>query len=146
MYCEFYLLAYIFSKTKLFGKWKMKYFDYSNDSDVNQPMAAALMVKKSVFDKIGPMDERFAMFFNDVDLCKRIIDSGLKIRFIKGAEVIHKKGASVYKNRAKMIKIWGNDCIEYFKKHHPNTILLLWLKINLKISEFFRILYIKLFR
>ncbi len=146
MYCEFYLFAYIFPKTKLFGKWKMKYFDYLNDSDVQQPMAAALMVKKSVLDKIGPMDERFEMFFNDVDLCKRIIDSGLRIRFIKAAEVIHKKGVSVYKNRAKMIRIWGNDCIEYFKKHHPNKILLLWLKINLKISEKFRILYIKLFR
>lgn len=146
MYCEFYLFAYIFPKTKMFGKWKMKYFDYSNDADVQQPMAAALMVKKSVSDKIGLMDERFEMFFNDVDLCKRIVDSGLKIRFIKKAEVIHKKGASIYKNRAKMIKIWSNDCFEYFKKHHPNIILQLWLKISLKISEIFRILYIKLFR
>ena len=146
MYCEFYLLAYLFPKSKLFGNWKMKYFDYSHDEDVNQPMAAALMIKKSVLDKIDIMDERFEMFFNDVDLCRRIVDSGLKIRFLKDAKIVHKKGVSIYKNRIKMIKVWNKDCIKYFEKHNQNFLPLIWLKINLKISEIIRILYIKLFR
>ena len=143
MYCEFYLFAYFFPKSRLFGRWKMKYFDFTKDSDVNQPMAAALMIKKSVLDDIGLMDERFEMFFNDVDLCKRIIDSGKKIRFLTGANVIHKKGSSVYKDRVKMIKVWNKDCIKYFEKHHRNPFLLFWLNINLKISEIIRILYYK---
>jgi GT2 family glycosyltransferase len=146
MYCEFTLLAYIFPKTKLFGKWKMKYFDYTKDADINQPMAAALMIKKSVLENIGIMDERFEMFFNDVDLCKRIIDTGSKIRFLKEAEVIHKKGASIYRDRTKMIRVWNKDCIKYFKKHNKNILLLTWLIISLKISEIIRILYIKLFK
>lgn len=146
MYCEFYLLAYIFPKSKIFGKWKMKYFDYSHSEDVNQPMAAAFMVRKSILNTIGMMDERFEMFFNDVDLCKRIIDSGSKIRFIIDASAIHKKGASVLKNRTQMIKTWNRDCYKYFKKHHRNTFFLFWLIINLKISELIRIAYIKIFK
>jgi hypothetical protein len=146
MYCEFYFLAYILPKSKLFGGWKMKYFDYSHDEDVSQPMAAALMLNKSVLDRIGIMDERFEMFFNDVDLCKRIIGSGLKIRFLEKLSIVHKKGASIYKDRALMIKVWGRDCEKYFKKHYNNLLLLFWLKVNLKISEIIRILYIKLFR
>jgi len=146
MYCEFYLFAYIFPKSKLFGRWKMKYFNFTKDSDVNQPMAAALMIKKSVLDETGVMDERFTMFFNDVDLCKRIIETGNKIKFLTGANVIHKKGSSVYKDRIKMIKVWDEDCLEYFKKHHRNTFLLFWLNINLKISEIIRILFYKLLK
>ncbi len=146
MYCEFTLLAYIFPKSKLFGRWKMKYFDYSQDADINQPMAAALMVQKAWLDKSGFMDERFEMFFNDVDLCKRIIDSGMKIRFLNNAKVKHKKGASIYKNRIKMIKVWNKDCSKYFEKYHNNILLLLWLKISLKISEIIRISYLKLFK
>lgn len=146
IYCEFTLLAYIFPKSKLFCGWKMKYFDYSNDSDINQPMAAVLMIKKSFFDEKGLMDERFEMFYNDVDLCKRIVDSGKKIRFIKEAEVNHKKGASIYKDRVKMIKVWNKDCYVYFKKYHKNFLMLLWLKISLKISEILRILYFKTFK
>jgi GT2 family glycosyltransferase len=146
MLCEFTLLAYLFPKTKLLGRWKMKYFDYTNDSDVSQPMAAALMIKKNVIDEIGIMDERFFMFFNDVDLCKRIVNNNYKIRYLKSAEAVHKKGASVYKDRINMIKTWNRDCIKYFEKHHKQIILLWWLKINLKISEILRILYYRAFK
>lgn len=143
MFCEFSLLAYIFPKTKVFGKWKMKYFTYEKDEDVNQPMAAALMIKKETLEEIGFMDERFEMFFNDVDMCKRIIDSGLKIRFLTSAQIVHQKGESIYKDRKRMINIWNKDCIKYFEKYHRNSLLLLWLKINLKISGKIRVLLSK---
>src|SRR5262249_19586174 len=141
MLWEFTLLSYIFPGSKLFGKWKMKYFKYDKDEDVNQPMAAALMIKKTVLDEIKNMDERFRMFFNDVDLCKKIMDSGKKIRFITAAKVVHAHGASVHKDRIRMIKVWDNDIIEYFRKYHNNPLLLLWLRINIKISEIIRILF-----
>jgi hypothetical protein len=144
MFCQFSLLAYIFPKSKLFGSWKMKYFEYKNDADLNQPMAAAFMVKRDTLEKIGAMDERFEMFFNDTDLCKRIIESGKKIRLLIGTKVTHEHGTSVNKDRVKMIKTWNRDCISYFEKFHKNFIMLLWLKINLKISEIIRIAYYKI--
>lgn len=146
MFCEFSLLSYIFPKSKLFGKWKMKSFDYSHDDDVEQPMAAALMIKRPVLDEVGNMDERFEMFFNDVDLCKKIIDKGYKIRLQTESKVVHEHGVSIHKDRIRMIKIWNRDCVKYFEKHHNSALLLLWLKINLKISEILRILYYKLFK
>jgi len=141
MFFEFTLLAYIFPRSKFIGKWKMAYYPYDKDDDVNQPMAAVLMIKKKF---ILNMDERYEMFFNDVDICKSIIDSGKKIRFIKSASAIHKQGDSIYKDRIRMIKVWDKDCLQYFKKHHPNILLLLWLKINLKIAEIIRILIFKI--
>jgi GT2 family glycosyltransferase len=109
-------------------------------------MAAALMIKKSVIDRIGLMDERFFMFFNDVDLCRRIIEDGGKIRFLKDAQAIHMKGTSIYKNMIKMIRAWNQDCIKYFEKYYTNVILLIWLRLSLKISEILRILYYKAFK
>jgi hypothetical protein len=140
MFCEFTLLAYILPKTKLFGGWKVKYMDYTIEQDIMQPMAAAFMIRRSLLNRIGNMDERFRMFFNDVDLCKKIYDAGFKIRLVPSSEVTHAHGASVKKDRAKMIKIWNNDCAHYFEKHNNNAILLLWLKFNLKLSGFIRIL------
>jgi len=144
MFWEFSLLAYIFPKSKIFGSWKMQYFAYDKDTDVNQPMAAALMVKRETVEAIGIMDEQFNMFFSDVDLCKRIIDSGKKIRLLTAPKIIHKHGESIYKDRVRMIKVWNKDCIKYFRKFHNNPVLLLWLKINLKISEIIRIIYYKI--
>lgn len=143
MFFEFSLLSVIFPRSRILGKWRMNYFDYEKDSDVNQPMAAAFMVKRSMPEKPDSMDDRFEMFFSDVDLCKRIIDADSKIRYIAEAEAVHKKGASVYQDRVKMIRIWNKDCLKYFEKHHNNAFLLLWLRISLKVSEIIRIFVYK---
>ncbi len=141
MFCEFTLLACIFPRTRLFGKWKMKYLDYSKDIDIDQPMAAAFMTSRQALEETGNMDERFEMFFNDVDMCKKINDLGKKIRLLTSAAVIHEHGISVHKDRVRMIKIWNKDCYKYFEKYHKNTLLLIWLKINLTISGFVRTIF-----
>ncbi len=143
MFTEFSLLSYIFPKTKLFGSWKAKYMNYSIAQDIQQPMAAAFMIRSSLLIDIGNMDERFSMFFNDVDLCRKIYDSGFKIRLLPSSIVTHEHGASIKKDRARMIKIWNEDCTKYFEKHFGKGLLLIWLKINLKISGIIRIFIIK---
>ena len=40
---------------------------------------ACLMMKRSVFQAVGGMDERFAADYNDVDLCMRICSLGLAV-------------------------------------------------------------------
>lgn len=144
MFCEFSLLAYIFPRTKIFGSWKAKYMDYTVEQDIEQPMAAAFMIRRSLLEDISNMDERFSMFYNDVDLCRKVYDSGFKIRLLPSSVVTHKHGASINKDRANMIRIWNIDCAEYFEKHFGKGILLLWLKINLTIAGTIRIFYHKL--
>lgn len=143
MFCEFSLLAYIFPKTKIFGSWKAKYLDYSKEQDIEQPMAAAVMLNKELSSNIGNMDSRFRMFFNDVDLCKKIYDAGLKIRLLPNAVVTHEHGASIKKDRANMIRIWNDDCLKYFEKHFGKGLMHVWLKVNLKISGIIRICLLK---
>jgi len=143
MFCEFSLLAYIFPHTKLFGSWKAKYMDYSTEQDIRQPMAAAFMIRAELLRKIDNMDERFRMFFNDVDICKKVYDAGFKIRLLPASVVTHEHGVSIKKDRANMIKIWNDDCVKYFEKHFGGGLSLLWLKINLKISGIIRVFIAK---
>ena len=140
MFCEFSLLAYIFPKSKLFGSWKAKYMDYDAEQDIEQPMAAAFMIRSELLKKVDNMDERFRMFFNDVDLCKKVYDAGFKIRLLPTSVVIHEHGSSIKKDRANMIRIWNDDCAKYFEKHFGRGFLLMWLKLNLKISGIIRVL------
>jgi GT2 family glycosyltransferase len=146
MFFELKLLSALFPKSKFFSRWKMRYFSHNELSEVEQPMAAALMVKKNILVEIGNMDERFVMFFNDVDLCKKILDNGYKIVYYPGAKVVHKKGSSVYQDRARMISMWNEDCLSYFKKHDYNIIFYTLLLLGLKFSGFFRIIFVKIRR
>jgi len=144
MFCEFSLLSSIFPDSKIFSRWKMNYFNHDEECVVNQPMAAALMIKKEVLIRVGNFDERYKMFFNDVDLCKQISDSGYNIIFYPKSKIIHEKGVSIYKDREKMIRVWNEDCLSFFRKYNTNSILLVWLGVSLKLSGFFRIFLYKI--
>lgn len=138
MFCEISLIAKIFPTSKIFSQWKMNYFSHNEDAEVEQPMGAALMFKKKVLEEIDFLDNRYDMFFSDVDVCKKVSLAGYKILFHHKAQIIHRKGVSVYKNRAYMISLWNNDCLRYFKKFHDNVILYPLLFAGLMISGFVR--------
>ena len=63
--------------------------------EVEQPEATCVMTRKDAITCVGMMDERFSMFFNDVDWCRRFRLEGWKIVFIPTARVKHLKGSSV---------------------------------------------------
>lgn len=146
MFCEFSLLSRLFPESETFAKWKMKYFKHDHEKSVDQPMAAALLVKGDLIRKLNGFDEQFRMFFNDVDLCKRIYESDKQICFYPEAKVFHKQGASVNKVKPEMIDIWNDDCKKYFRKHNNKTLTLLILNILLKISGAIRKTYYKLIK
>lgn len=144
MFCEMSLLSKIFPDSELLSNWKMNYFSHNEERVVEQPMAAALMIKKSIVDEIKNFDERYSMFFNDVDLCRKIKNAGYNILFYPDAKIIHQKGVSIYKDRVRMIKVWNEDCLKYFKKYHYNFIFYNLLFLSLKVTGFLRITFYKL--
>jgi GT2 family glycosyltransferase len=52
------------------------------------------MVKRDVFERAGKFDERFFMYVEDLDLCRRINGTGVCIHFLNDCEVIHHGGKS----------------------------------------------------
>ena len=61
--------------------------------EVDAVTAACLMIEKSLFDEVGGFDEEaFAITVNDVDLCLRVRDKGLKVIYAAEACLIHKEG------------------------------------------------------
>ncbi len=100
-----------------FNSWRMPDFDFCSSLDVPQPQGAFLLAKKNVVHQVGVLDERFPMFFSDVDWCRRVLEQGFRIRFCANASVIHHKGASVYQKRARMIVSSHRSFKDYFGKY-----------------------------
>ena len=105
-------LAFLFPRSRAFGRWRMGYFDGLIERKVDQPMASCLLVRREAFDRVGLFDESYPMFFNDVDWCKRVKDACLEIWYTPDVRVSHEGGATVKKYRAKMI--WMGH-IAYFR-------------------------------
>lgn len=67
---------------------------YSRAWEPEWASGACLMVKRDVLEAIGGWDEAFFLYGEDVDLCLRLRDSGLRIQFEPDAIVVHHEGAS----------------------------------------------------
>jgi len=63
---------------------------------IDQAAAACVLLRRSTVECIGGLfDERFPLFFNDVDLSRRVRDAGLEVRVLYDLSVVHHGGASV---------------------------------------------------
>ena len=136
-------LSILFNKSKIFGRWRMGYFDHKSVREVDQPMASCLMGKKEVIDKIGPMDERFTIFFNDVDWCRRFKEKGYKIIFHPGIKIYHLVGHSVKQRKYSMILHSHFEFYLYLKKYYKkrrHRLLNLLSGIILFVTAFIRII------
>jgi GT2 family glycosyltransferase len=120
MFYEWIGLSRLFPKSKIFGRYKMTYWDHKDVREVDQPMGACLMVRRDVIDQVGPFDEGYFMLFEEVDLCYRIKKAGWKIYFIPDAEVIHHHSYSVNKVKNRMLFNSHKGMYRFYKKHYVN--------------------------
>lgn len=97
-------------------RYFMRDWDHESSRDVDQPPAAALMVRRSVLDAIGLFDERLWLFYNDVDLSLRMHRAGHRTRYVAEAQVVHHVGASTSRF-AGFVPIWHDNRLTYFRKH-----------------------------
>jgi hypothetical protein len=64
-------------------------------SDVDFVTGALLLIKRSVLDKIGPLDEGFLSTYEDVDWCLRARVAGYRVVFEPGAKAVHLESQTV---------------------------------------------------
>jgi hypothetical protein len=104
----------IFFSHPEFNAWKMDDFDHTNARPVDQPQGAFILTRRQVLNQIGPLDERFVMFFSDVEWCARVKRAGWHIWFLPRAVAIHVKGASIRTRRLSMIVSSHRSFVQYF--------------------------------
>lgn len=88
---------------------------YSHDGPFDWTTGAALAVRREAFEEVGGFDERFFLFSEETDLCKRIHDAGWEARVEPGITFIHHAGkAGVDPPRVAQM---AHARLQYAKKH-----------------------------
>lgn len=141
-------LDQIFPKSKIFGKHFMTWWDFNDTREVDQPMGSALMIKRSVLDKVGNFDENIFIWFDEVDLCYRIKKAGWKIFFTPEAEIVHhlSKSFKQWTSLPQILKgtyLWRKARNYYFRKHYGIfSAWLLWVYDLLQVLLIVGILFL----
>lgn len=139
-------LARLFPRSKKLNAYRMRWFKYDQEIEVDQPMATFLMTRRIVIEQVGGMDERFPLFFNDVDWCYRVKQAGWKILFSPNVRLLHHGGAATAQIRKWAVRESHRSLEEFYRKHYKSRLSppLCWAIVGLiRITGFLRALKAK---
>ncbi|MGB0838844.1 MAG: glycosyltransferase [Chitinophagales bacterium] len=112
--------ANLFPKSKTFGQYHLGYLDNDEIHEVEVLSGAFMLMRKSVLDEIGYLDETFFMYGEDVDLSYRILLGGYKNYYYPDTRIIHYKGESTKKGSLNYVKMFYGAMGVFAKKHFSN--------------------------
>lgn len=97
---------------------EMLTWDHNDLKEVEQIMGAFFIVRNKVFKELKGFDERFFVYYEEVDLCKRIKDSGYKNLFYPNSQVFHQGGGT--SNQVKDMRLFYSlrSWLKYEEKHN----------------------------
>jgi GT2 family glycosyltransferase len=120
----FSFLSEIFPENYFSDKYYLFDFDRKTEKEIPALCGACFLIRKTVFEKIKGFDERFFMYFEEADICKRISTAGFKILYYPKAKVVHLIGKSS-ENKAGIQKIFEESRYKFFKKYQNIIIAIL---------------------
>jgi GT2 family glycosyltransferase len=100
--------------------------------DVDWVSGACLLIRRADYERLGGFDERFFMYFEDVDLCARARATGRQVIFVPSAEVVHLRGRSAATAQSATALAYRRSQLAFYQKHHPAWTP--WLELFLKVT------------
>jgi len=136
-------LSRLFPNSKGMAKYNLTYLNPDEANEVDAVSGAFLMIRRTVVDNIGKLDERFFMYGEELDWCLRTKKAGWKVMYYPDAEIIHYKGECSKSNCRKAAFEFYRSMYLFHKKHfadnyNPIINILIYAGIFLKAVSSWR--------
>jgi GT2 family glycosyltransferase len=122
------VLTGLFGRSSVLSKWLPRNVlsrrevlvggsDGRNPMEVDWVSGACMVVRKEAVDDVGFLDERFFMYWEDADWCRRMWESGWKVVYFPEASVLHHVGRSSKSARFRSLVEFHRSAYRLFAKH-----------------------------
>ncbi len=115
-------LAYFFPKLLNLNNYIVSDFDYEKDSKVDSIRGAFFLINRKVYQKVSGLDrpyldERYFIWFEEVDFCRQIQELGAEVWYSSAAKCLDYTGASFSQvKRGTTQRYFRDSMLLYFKK------------------------------
>lgn len=102
-------------------------------SEVDWLVGACLMTRRAVLDEVGPLDEAYFMYSEELDWCRRAKDAGWHVVYLPEATIVHHVGKSSEQAVTERHINYQRAKLRYFRKFHgriPSNVLRLTILLN----------------
>ena len=100
--------------------------------------AACFLARRKALDDAGLFDERFFLFFEDIDLCYRIGAAGWDVVFLPAVRAFHRSGATTSPGGLRSRLAYRASQVYFYKKHNSKlsrALLRLYLRLNFRVMD-----------
>lgn len=111
-------LQRIFPRNRFFGRERITWWDQRDARQVPVIGGWFMFVRKAAVDEVGPLDERFFMYAEEVDWCVRFRQAGWHVWFTPNTTVQHLGGGSTVASAFEQRRAVARSVVLFMKKHH----------------------------
>lgn len=127
-------LAARYPQSRFFGRVDRTWTDHNQPALVDWVPGAFSIIPRQVLEQVGYFDEDFFLYYEEVDLCKRIKAVGYNVWYWPDVEVVHLGGESSKKLKSlnfspagKQISLWQmRSALLYYNKYNGYISVWLW--------------------
>jgi len=117
LFNRYSLLTRLLPRNRFSARYLLTDWDHSAIAAVDWVSGACLMARRSLFEEIGPLDEGYFMYIEDVDLCQRVHRAGYKVVYFPEAAITHHIGRSSHTLPSRSIIERHRSMWHYYKKY-----------------------------
>jgi GT2 family glycosyltransferase len=119
----------------LVGSHFMSEWDHESTEPVDQVMGAFLLIRRDLYERLGGFDERFFVYYEDVDLCLRVRQAGMVVMHLADATAWHLGGGTTDQVRDRRLFYMLRSQTLYAAKHfgRGSAFLVLAAAVTLQI-------------
>lgn len=131
---------------KIFPSYFMSDWNHIDSRYVDHVIGSFYLIKRKNFIDIGGFDERFFVYYEDLDLSCRIIKSGGKIYYSSNNKVIHEGGGTSKNVKGTRIYYSQISRLKYSLKHFSKSASMVYAAFSITLEYAIRIIYFAIHR
>jgi len=121
-------LASRFAGSRLFGRGDRTWANPEEAAETDWVPGAFSIIRRSVLEEVGYFDEQFFLYYEEVDLCRRIKAAGYSVAYWPELKVVHIGGESSktiqrlsMSSSGAQLSLWRmRSALLYYRKHHEH--------------------------
>ena len=111
-------------------RYQMHGWDRTTEREVDWVSGCCMLLPRSVFDEVGPLDEDFPLFGEELDFATRLRDVGRSVVYSPEVEIVHEIGVSRGHSR-EMLLMHSESIYRYYRKHRATG----WRRASLPVAR-----------
>jgi N-acetylglucosaminyl-diphospho-decaprenol L-rhamnosyltransferase len=112
------------------ARYHMDSWDRTTEREVDWVSGCCMLFPRRVLEEVGPFDEAFPLYGEELDMGTRLRDAGWRVVFTPEVEILHEIGVSTGRSRRQLV-MHSMGIYRYYRKHRAHS----WRRVTLPLAR-----------